>query len=253
MDADDTSAPDAWFGVELRNLAGFDRDGARTFDERLPAVVADIRAVDRDVVCVIELPNPKIAAFSEAMEAIGYAHAAGARGRHIYVRAGIHTVGRKVLDLRPRLRNDDKQGIAVQVTPGKNAALVVVAHLEYRDRSGSTQVAQAHDLIDQGEAYATKRGIPLHRIVWALDSNSERRVRQEAFESRGYVDAFDVAQARENTQYRSFLPWGARPAEGRRIDLVAVHAVRPVHCAGLRLEPVVSDHLVLYADLGRRR
>lgn len=242
--------PDLWFGVDFRNIAGFNRHGARTFDERIPRIIEDIAHVGRTVVCVVELPNPKVAGFSALMETIGYAHAAGARGRHIYVETGVHTVGRKILDLRPRYRGDDKQGVAVQVDAQSVPALVVTAHLENRDRSGTIQVAQATSLVDQGEAYADKRGIPRSHIVWALDTNSHQRVRSEVFERRGYVDVFDVAHSAENTGYRSFVPWGGRPVEGFRIDLIAVHASRPVRRARLRLTPILTDHLDLFADLG---
>jgi hypothetical protein len=242
--------PDLWFGVDFRNIAGFNKRGARTFDDRIPKIVDDIAHVGRAVVCVVELPNPKVAGFSAMMGAIGYAHAAGARGRHIYVRSDVHTVGRKVFDLRPRYRGDDKQGIAVQVDAQDVPALVVTAHLENRDTSGTIQVGQATHLVDQGEAYADKRGIPHSRIVWALDSNSHRRVRSEVFERRGYVDAFDVAHSAENTGYRSFVPWNGRPVEGDRIDLIAVHASRPVRRARLRLTPILTDHLDIFADLG---
>jgi hypothetical protein len=242
--------PDLWFGVDFRNIAGFNKRGARTFDERIPKIVDDIAHVGRAVVCVVELPNPKVAGFNAMMEAIGYAHAAGARGRHIYVRSSVHTVGRKVFDLRPRYRGDDKQGIAVQVDARDVPALVVTAHLENRDASGTIQVGQATHLVDQGEAYADKRGIPHSRIVWALDTNSHRRVRTEVFERRGYVDAFDVAHSAENTGYRSFVPWNGIPVEGDRIDLIAVHASRPVRRARLRLTPILTDHLDMFADLG---
>ena len=242
--------PELWFGVDFRNLAGFNRHGARTFDDRIPKIVDDIAHVGRAVVCVVELPNPKVAGFTALMETIGYAHAAGARGRHIYAEAAVHTVGRKVFDLRPRYRGDDKQGIAVQVDARSIPALVVTAHLENRDASGTIQVAQATHLVDQGEAYADKRGIPHDRNVWALDTNSHQRVRAEVFERRGYVDAFDVAYSAENTGHRSFVPWNGSPALGHRIDLIAVHASRPVRRARLRLKPILTDHLDLFADLG---
>jgi len=246
----DPGRPELWFGVDFRNLAGFNRHGRRTFDDRIPRIVDDIAHVGRAVVCVVELPNPKIAGFTALMQTIGYVHAAGARGRHVYVEDGIHTVGRKVLDLRPRYRGDDKQGIAVQVDARGVPALVVTAHLENRDASGTHQVGQATSLVDQGEAYAEKRGIPRSRIVWALDTNSHQRVRTEVFEHRGYVDVFDVAHSAENPGYRSFVPWGGSPALGSRIDLIAVHASRPVRRARLRLTPILTDHLDLFADLG---
>jgi hypothetical protein len=248
--ASDPVRPDLWFGVDFRNIAGFNRRGARTFDERIPKIVDDIAHVGRAVVCVVELPNPKVAGVSAMMGAIGYGHAAGARGRHIYVQSGVHTVGRKVFDLRPRYRGDDKQGIAVQVDARDVPALVVTAHLENRDASGTIQVGQATHLVDQGEAYAHKRGIPRSHIVWALDTNSHRRVRAEVFEHRGYVDVFDVAHSAENTGYRSFVPWNGRPVEGDRIDLIAVHASRSVRRARLRLTPILTDHLDIFADLG---
>jgi hypothetical protein len=245
-----TIEPELWFGIDFRNLAGFNDEGARTFDKRMPALVADIAEVGRPVVAVVELPNPKVAAFSKRMKAIGYKHAAGDLGRHIYVRAGMPTVGPKVFDLKPRLRKDDKQGVAVQITPSTTPALIVTAQLENEDGSGNTQVAQANDLVDQGEAYADKRDIPHSRIIWAVDTNSFNRVRTEVFERRGYVDAFDVAHSAENTEHQSFVPWGGKPVKGDRIDLIAVHKSRPVRRARLRLTPILADHLDMFADIG---
>jgi hypothetical protein len=242
--------PEPWFGIDFRNLAGFNDEGARTLDKRMPKTVADIKEVGRPVVAVVELPNPKVAAFSKLMKAIGYSHAAGDLGRHIYVETGMPTVGAKVFDLKPRLRKDDKQGVAVQVTPSTTPALIVTAQLENEDASGNTQVAQANHLVDQGEEYADKRGIPHSRIIWALDTNSFNRVRTEVFERRGYVDAFDVAHSAENTEHQSFVPWGGKPVKGDRIDLIAVHKSRPVRRARLRLTPILADHLDMFADIG---
>lgn len=242
--------PDLWFGLDFRNLAGFNDHGAKTFDTRIPNIIDDIATVNRAVVCVAELPNPKVAGFTKRMKAIGYTRAAGDLGRHIYVRTDIPTVGAKIFDLKPRLRGDDKQGVAVQITPSTTPALIVTAQLENEDPTGNTQVGQANSLIDQGEAYADKRGIPHHRIVWAVDTNSNDRVRSEVFERRGYVDVFDVAYSAENTDHASFVPWGGQPAKGDRIDLIAVHKSRPVRRARLRLAPIHTDHLDMFADIG---
>jgi hypothetical protein len=50
-----TIEPELWFGIDFRNLAGFNDEGARTFDKRMPALVADIAEVGRPVVAVVEL------------------------------------------------------------------------------------------------------------------------------------------------------------------------------------------------------
>jgi hypothetical protein len=242
--------PDLWFGVDFRNLAGFNDEGARTLDVRIPKIVADIGTVGREVVCVVELPNPKVKDFTRRMSLIGYKHAAGDLGRHIFVLKGIETVGAKIFDLKPRLRGDDKQGVAVQITPSVTPALIVTGQLENEDASGKTQVAQANSLVDQGEEYADRRGVPHSRIVWVVDTNSNRRVRAEVFERRGYVDAFDVAYSAENPDHQSFVQWGDQPAKGDRIDLIAVHKSRPVRRARLRLTPILTDHLAMFADIG---
>ncbi|KAA1376373.1 hypothetical protein [Aeromicrobium fastidiosum] len=61
-------AAPAWFGIDLRNLAGFDFvRGAKTIEQRIPAIVNDIAKVGRDIVCVLELPNPQVKNFTRRM------------------------------------------------------------------------------------------------------------------------------------------------------------------------------------------
>ena len=59
--------PARWFGLDLRNLAGFNDHGRATWGTRIPKIVADIKYVGREVVAVIELPNGKVDDFVRRM------------------------------------------------------------------------------------------------------------------------------------------------------------------------------------------
>lgn len=245
--------PDDWFGIDMRNLAGFDVvHGAKTIEQRIPAIVADIKTVGREVVCVLELPNGQVANFTKRMAAIGYKRAGGDLGRHIFVKVYAKVYATKMFDLRPRLSGDTKQGVGVIVNPDNtNRVAICTAQLENEDASGNTQVAQARNLVDQFEAFCDDHGIPDSRRFYAVDTNSDNRVRVEVFERAGYVDAFDVAYSSENSTWRSIVRWFGPATKGKRIDLIAVRKTRPVRRARLRTTTSsLSDHLDSFVDIG---
>jgi hypothetical protein len=248
-----SAEPEDWFGIDLRNLAGFDVvRGAKTIEQRLPAIVNDIAKVGREIVCVLELPNPQVKNFTRRMAAIGYKHAGGDLGRHVYVKTGIPVDREKLFDLKPRLAHDDKQGVGIICRPdGPHPVAIGTAQLENEDVSGRTQVGQANSFMDQFEGWCDRNGIHPSRRFYALDTNSDDRVRTEVFERRGYRDSFDVAHTAENDGYRSIVKWGGKPTRGKRVDLIAVPKGRPVRRARLRTgNSDLYDHLDQFADIG---
>lgn len=244
--------PEDWFGIDLRNVAGFDVvHGAKTIEQRIPAIVKDVAKVNREIVCVLELPNGQVENFTRRMKAVGYNHAGGDLGRHIYAKSTVRTGPSKMFDLKPRLKGDTKQGVGSVIYPDNNHPVAVcTAQLENEDASGNTQVKQAANLVAQFEAWCDSKGIPDSRRFYAVDTNSDNRVRAEVFEKAGYVDAFDVAYSAENTGWRSIAKWFGKPTAGKRIDLIAVRKGRPVRRARLRATTSLSDHLSQFVDVG---
>lgn len=242
-----------WFGIDFRNFAGFDAvRGKKTFDKRLPALIKDIHTVNRAFVCAVEIPDPKVEAVTNAMQKIGYSHLAGDLGRHIFAHVGIVDETSKMFDLQPRYKYDSKQGVGVIAKPtGDNAVGICTAQLENQDASGTAQVKQADNLVDQFEAFCDFHEIAESRRFYVVDGNSDNRVRREVFNKRGYVDVFDVAFSSENGAWRSIAKWFKRPTKGKRIDLIAVPKGRPVVRARLRIQTSnLSDHLDQFADIG---
>lgn len=245
--------PPAWFGIDYRNFAGFDVvHGKATFDSRLGEIVKDIAAVNRTFLCAVEIPDPKVPAVTNAMAKIGYHHLAGELGRHIFAHVGVEADASKMFDLKPRYKRDTKQGVGVIAKPtGDHPVGVCTAQLENEDATGATQVGQAGSLVDQFEDFCDAHQIPASRRFYALDTNSDNRVRDEVFEARGYVDAFDVAWSSENSIWRSIVKWFGKPTEGKRIDLIAVPKGRPVRRARLRTQTSnLGDHLDMFVDIG---
>jgi hypothetical protein len=245
--------PPFWFGIDWRNFSGFDVvHGKATFDTRLPLIIKDIHAVNRTFVCAVEIPNGKVPAVVAAMAKIGYDHLAGDLGRHIFAHKGITADAENMFDLKPRYRGDTKQGVGVIAKPTDGYAVgICTAQLENEDASGDTQVGQADNLVDKFEAWCDAHEIDESRRFYALDTNSDNRVRSEVFQARGYVDAFDVAWSSENSIWRSLVKWFGKPTKGKRIDLIAVRKGRPVRRARLRTQTSnLNDHLDMFVDVG---
>lgn len=250
-----TTKPDLWFGIDLRNLAGFNDHGVATWHDRIVATVADIDTVRRAVVCVIELPNGKVDDFVRRMSAIGYKHAGGDMGRHIFVLEHVVVERGRVFNLSPDLNGDNKVAFLTMIRPtdNPNPCIVAVTQLENEDLSGTTQVKQATSFLSQILTYAGDKNVSVDRVFPVLDGNSDSRVLHEAFEPAGFFDTGETAYSSENSAWRTFVGWFSTPTKGKRIDLILAHRKRPVRRFRVRTTTAdLSDHLDIFADIGKR-
>ncbi|VXB81509.1 M23 family metallopeptidase [Aeromicrobium sp. 9AM] len=250
-----TSKPDLWFGIDLRNLAGFNDHGIDTWHARIVKTIADIKTVGRAVVAVIELPNGKVDDFKKRMSAIGYKHAGGNMGRHLFVLKHVAVDAGVVFNLSPDLGGDNKVAFMAVIRPtdNPNPAIVAVTQLENEDLTGTTQVKQARSFLSQVLAYARAKDVPEDRVFPVLDTNSDSRVLHEAFEPAGFFDTAATAYSSENSAWRTFVGWFAKPTKGKRIDLILAQRKRPVARFRVRTTTAdLSDHLDIFADIGKR-
>lgn len=246
--------PARWFGIDLRNLAGFNDHGEDSWNARYFPTLRDIRKVGREVVVVLELPNPKVERFVASMDAIGYDHAGGYNGRHIFPERGCKVLKTKKFSLSPDLHGDDKAAFAAVLQPTAHDPIIVACtQLENEDLSGSTQVAQARTFRSIVLAWAEAQDVPEDRVFFALDGNSDSRVYNEVFKPAGFLDTAATAWSSENSAWRTFVGWFRKPTKGKRIDLILAHKLRPVARFRVRTQTGnLSDHLDVFADIGKR-
>lgn len=244
-------APPIWFralSINAGDYAGLSMPDARRHQQ----LAIDIRELAPDVIGFQELARANSDRMDDLLAPAGmFLVDGGSDGRRIALRRGTKVKHETVFDLKPRYRGDDKQATAVIATVRGHDALLVSAHLEHEDETGESQVGQAESLIKQAEQLAAAHGLSKVRIVYMLDSNSDNRVRIEAFNDAHYVDTMETAWRIKNAGYATTVPFGGKPRKGARIDLIACHRARPCRYAAVRIRRAgrAADHLIVLADI----
>lgn len=244
-------APPRWFRAVSINVGDY-AHLPMTDARRHQQLATDLGELKPDVVGFQELAR----ANSDRMDGLLGQHGlflvpGGSDGRRIAVRKGSKVKHTTVFDLQPRYNGDDKQATAVIATVRGHDTVLVSAHLEHEDQTGESQVGQAASLIKQSETLAAAHGLSKTRIVYMLDSNSDNRVRVEAFNDAHYVDTMETAWRIRNADYATTVPFGGKPHRGARIDLIACHRARPCRYSAVRVRRAgrATDHLFVVADI----
>jgi hypothetical protein len=231
------------------NLAGFDKvgQGADTFVERIPANVAEIKAIGSDVFSLLEVPNEHVDNLERALAKIGYVIGVAYQGRVIAVRKGLR-IGRHATYDLPTTgpAKDTRQSVYLEVWFGKNAWLFDAGHFEHRpgDKYDPTRVAQAKEHYAKGEHL--RKSWDIHKTRWssAADENSNSWVVDQAFEPHDMFDVFEGAWEAVNPLVGTNPGWGKSTPQGPRIDKIKRHRDRPVLRAHVRKASAgLNDHL----------
>lgn len=251
--------PAQWYRIADANLGLLNGFGEKTGKQRLPAVVKKIAGTKAQVVTVQELKGSFVDLFDDLMSTKGYRRVSGGLSRYVYAEKAIPVVASKLFDLQPRYKGDTKQAAGAILEIDGHRTCPVSGHLENEDDSGSTQVKQGLSEIDQVAPWAASHGCGKDRIVHAVDTNSDNRVRVEAFGKRGYSDAAEIAYESIGSRLGTFLDWRKSAVAGPSIDLIAVGPGRPVRRYFV-LRPGwlkstnsnALDHLIVCADIGKQ-
>lgn len=253
----------AWYAVWLRNLGGLNDHGKKSWGTRIPKVERDISKTPYargSIQAFLELPRDKLNDWDKRMSRQGYKRAAGSAGRYIYVPRSINVRAGGVFDLRPRLKNDDKQAAWALVdmpqrgNPNKVApALVVVGHLEHEKGAAADRirVGQAEDMARKATEKAKSYGLGASRVLILADTNSHAMVKN-ALGKKGWGDCFDLASNTTNEEFFSYVGWNYKLVKDSGYDFGFVKVNRPVIYAGYRrgAVPGVLDHLPLCVVTG---
>ena len=251
-----TVAPAAtpWFDIEGWNLGGMNATGLARWDGTEQAKVNDISEVNADIVCVQELPGPKVKSFSARMLKADYVRVCGSDGRYIFRKTAVREGASGVFNLTPIYANDNKQAAWAELYPGgPNSIFITNGHLEFREgaEADSVRVKQALNQLTQGRAKAKSLGITLTRQFFVADTNSEGMVR-DALKAADCIDMFARAGIRQNATTATFTGWNTSPFVGKRIDFIGTHTSRPVVNAGVRRKNSgLSDHLASVCVVGK--
>ncbi len=258
--------PRRWFRLRGDNLGGFNDHGAKTWDDRLPAIIADIDATKPDVQALLEVPNGKRAQVSKALASIGMDMVTDkmTNGRHLAIADHVTRYGHGKLTLTGGIDGDPKHGAWVACSPdGKdsNAVLIVTAQLQHAQTAAgaSARLNEFRSLFAQVDALrvptdgaiAGRWKIPWTRVVLYVDTNDYDGVLADAAARLGFFDAHEVAFRALNPELKTYRPFDTKPVKGPTSDMVLVYRTRPVAQSGTRvLNPQVLDHLTRWADLG---
>lgn len=255
--------PQIWYGVQLRNIGGFNTKGAQTIKKRIPKIVADIKKSPHyaySAHAILELPKAQIAQMDTEMGKIGFKRVPkGSDGRHIYVPKAWKIKASGHFELKPLYRGDDKQAawaiLTVPTPDGKKSAdaMLVAGHLEHEAPADMIRVDQFKSQHQQAVKMAKKHGLGETRIVHAVDTNSNTWVRDKAAEPLGLRDVFDIADKTTNKNLHTFVGWdGPSGRKGAGYDFIFVRSTRIILYAGKRKAGVkgVLDHLPVLMVMG---
>lgn len=249
--------PRVGFRMAHWNLAGYDKiHGEASWNAREGSLVDEIANLNVKVFTGLELPGDEAAGFAKKLKAkANHTIAVRTDGRFISVAQGVR-VGRtkKVTFKETGPAKDDKQAVFAEVWPmdGKPAFVVGVTQLDYRlgAKYDKARVAQGHEYVAAGVAFAKTCGVSDDRLILAADENSDSWVSHDCFGER-FPDAMSLAYSKTNEEYRTLLPWSGKPSIGARIDKVHVGRNRKIRAASVRLAAGHrSDHLPTVVLIG---
>lgn len=258
--------PRQWFRLRGDNLGGFNDHGAKTWDDRLPDVVADIDKTKPAVQALLEVPNGKRTEVAKALADIDLDMVTKemTNGRHLAIREGVERYGHGKLALAGGIPGDPKHGAWVACSPdGKksNAVIVVTAQLQHVQTAAGAAARKREfaSLMAQVDALRTPKtgvlkgrwSIPWTRVVLYVDTNDYDGILADEAARLGFFDAHDVAYQPLNPTLKTYRPFGTDVTKGPTTDMVLVYKTRTVRQSGTRvLNPQVLDHLTRWVDLG---
>lgn len=186
-----------WFEVASLNTWGDDGgEGSRTYNARLPHMVADVTKSKPEVLLLQEVRVGQRRATTKALKAKGYKHVKSVNRLATYVRNDVEVLHYKWTEYKTQ-KGGAKEGIVmVHIKVDGHEAVVGNTHLDYRAGFDQGRVNQAIEGFAELKRIATVWGVRHASTALGGDMNSVSWVTDKAAEKHGYADAYEKAKSR---------------------------------------------------------
>lgn len=242
------------FKVATYNLAMYNRRGKDTYLTRRVDIVRNVTNATPDILFVQEAGYEELKWWDAEFATLGLFRAkGGSDGRYIYYRKSLFTLQASgVFELHPEYDNDDKQAAWAVLRIDGIDYFVSSFHLESADGAAADAIRpkQMESLFDQAAVECVPRKIPLHRRIFAGDTNSQTLVKNHMWQAHRFVTASKNATTVINSVFATFNNWIAK-LRGAHVDYIFVHYDRPVE-RWSQITSTASDHNLVFATIGKK-